>query len=155
MAKVLIVIVKRSRTVLKPEVLKPISKYPVLVVDRPTDFPGATSWSSNMTRCIAQSIVRYNSREEMYDYIFMLDSDCVIPEDAIEKMLKEIKPGETLCIPTKGRMPSKHIICSACLLSYYDYINVNFNVVNCHCHSMPNPRYVDGIDGYEIPYNKK
>lgn len=154
MTKVLIVIVKRSKTILLPEVLGPISKYPVLVVDRPTDFPDDLNMASNVTRSIAQAIVRYNRLEAHYDYIFMLDSDCVIPEDAIEKMLKEIKPGETLCIPTKGRSGVNHIICSACLLSLTDYLKVNFNVASCHCYSMPNPRYVDGIDGYEIRYNK-
>lgn len=146
--KVLIVIVKTPLTILKPEVLKPISNYPVLINDRSPDFYNDKTKSININRLITQQLIKQNLNYMCYDYIFMLDSDCVIPENSIEIMLNEIKPHETLCIPTKPK--SGHIVCSACLIALDDYLKVDFNTPDCHCMHMPNPRYIDNLVGYEI-----
>lgn len=146
--KVLVVIDKTPTTILKPEVLKPIINYPIWVNDRAPDFPRNKTISVNINRAITQQLIKNNLYLITYDYIFMLDSDCVIPENAIEIMLNEIKPNETLCIRTKADY--NHVICSACLLSLKDYLSVNFNTEDCHCRHMPNPRYIDGLIGYEL-----
>lgn len=145
---VLVVIVKMPLEVLRPEVLKPICNYPLLVNDRSPDFPGEKTKSININRMITQQLIKQDSNCLCYDYIFMLDSDCVIPENSIEIMLKEIKSHETLCIRTKTG--GSHIICSACLIAIDDYLKVKFNTSDCHCRHMPNPRYIDGLVGYEI-----
>ena len=145
--KVLVVIVKTPLTILRPEVLKPISNYPILISDRPADFPYSKTRSSNFNRSLSQQLLRYNDTIKS-EYIFMLDSDCVIPENSIEVLLKEIKPHETLCIRTKDKF--SHVICSACLISTEDYLNVDFNTMDCHCKHMPNPRYIEGVSGYEL-----
>lgn len=146
--KVLIVIVKTPITVLRPEVLKPICNYPILINDRAPDFIHERTKSININRMITQQLIKQNLNNMYSDYIFMLDSDCVIPENSIEIMLNEIKPHETLCIKTKEN--AGHIICSACLIAMEDYLKVDFNTSDCHCRHMPNPRYINNLVGYEI-----
>jgi hypothetical protein len=76
----------------------------------------------NLNRHLCQKIVRNYCPK----YVLLLDSDVVIKEDVLDKMLAGLKGHVASCIRTQPARGETHIITSCCLMRFNDYDMINY-----------------------------
>lgn len=94
---------------------------------------------------------KFLSNRRSFDFVLLIDSDVEVGPEALDALLGAWKPCTTPCINTKGG-PTNHIITSCALVSVEDYGKVNYlsEPGVCQCCKLPNPFYIEGIEGKEI-----
>lgn len=88
------------------------------------------------------------------DLVLLMDSDVIVSEEALTALVENFK-GTPLCINTKN--PSaKHIYCACCLLSFDDYVKIDYintYIDSCQCtkiqNQIGNVKFLEGYAGYE------
>lgn len=92
-----------------------------------------------------------------YEYALLMDSDVVVPEEAVYHLLDEWKAGTVPCIDTKctGKIDPGHGVVTSCALIHRaDYEKVDYlgNLDKCQCRilgSLFHTFYVKDYSGYE------
>lgn len=93
-----------------------------------------------------------------YEYVLLMDSDVVVPEEAVYRLLDEWKAGTVPCIDTKctGKIDPGHGVVTSCaLLHRADYEKVDYlaNLDKCQCRilgSLFHTFYVKDCSGFEV-----
>lgn len=104
----------------------------------------------NISRTKLQSVYRTKLYRD-YPFVILMDSDVVVTRGDLVRLADAWEPGKTPCIRTK-RAEGDHVVCACCFMSGVDYIKVDYmgNPRECQCKKLPNPFYVDGLQGSEI-----
>lgn len=93
-----------------------------------------------------------------YEFVLLMDSDVVVPEEAVYHLLDEWKAGTVPCIDTKctGKVDPDHGVVTSCALIHRaDYEKVDYlgNLDKCQCRilgSLFHTFYVKDCSGFEI-----
>lgn len=92
-----------------------------------------------------------------YEYVLLMDSDVVVPEEAVCRLLDEWKACTVPCIDTKctGKIDPDHGVVTSCALIHRaDYEKVDYlgNIDKCQCRilgALFHTFYVKGCSGFE------
>ena len=88
---------------------------------------------------------------DKFDYVLLLDSDVIVGEEIVERLLGSWKIGSAPCVRTKEK-EGGHVVAACCLLHKLDYDKISYmekpNI--CQCRKIPNTFYVDGVRGCEL-----
>lgn len=85
-----------------------------------------------------------------YEFVLLVDSDVSIKPGSLEALMSAWRPGTAPCINTKG-FEGPHVVTACALVHRLDYKDVKYldKPGECQCLKLPNPFYVDGVEGTE------
>lgn len=106
----------------------------------------------NVSRALCQSeFMRRFYRD--YEFVFLLDSDCVVPPGSVDRLLAAWEQDTAPCIRTKT-FSDGHVVTSACLLHRTQYETLDYLAApeRCQCRVIADryrAYYLEGTEGFE------